>query len=224
MQHSGFCHPTRNIESRPFLAVCHCLLNIFAATLHIWKLSPPSAAWWSVCHVAKGGNSWWFSEAALKYNRKHINCVRFSNVTCEMELNVECASTSTGGTFSPWLWQVLLNCLHFFCALKLKAAGLSHSFFLPFYMGHICGLQCYDDLGRICAVVTVKKKAVDNFPVEQSSWKVDIHSSSQETPSLSGKLTFISELKLPATEGHCDMVYCLISFNARLSVIQMLLL
>ena len=73
-------------------------------------------------------------------------------------------------------------------------------------------------------MLTVQKKAVDNFPVEQVSWKVDIHSSSQETPSFSGKLTFISELKLPSTEGDCDMVPCLFSFNARLSVIQMLLL
>ena len=73
-------------------------------------------------------------------------------------------------------------------------------------MGHIYELQCYDHLGRICAVLTVQKKAVDNFPVEQDSWKVDIHSSSQETPCLSGKLTFISKLKLPATEGHCDTV------------------
>ena len=48
-----FCHPVPNIESHPFLAVCHCLLNIFAATLHIWRLYPPSAASWSVCHVAK---------------------------------------------------------------------------------------------------------------------------------------------------------------------------
>jgi len=75
-------------------------------------------------------------------------------------------------------------------------------------MGHICGLECYDHLGRICAVLTVKEKAVDNFPVELRSWKADIHSSSQETLSFSGKLTFISELKLPAAEGHCEMVPC----------------
>jgi len=95
-------------------------------------------------------------------------------------------------------------------------------------MGHICGLQCYDHLGRTCAVLTVKEKAVDNFPVELGSWKTDIHSSSQETPSFSGKLTFISELKLPAAEGHFETVPCLLSlslsFNASLSVIQMLLL
>ena len=76
-------------------------------------------------------------------------------------------------------------------------------------MGHIYGLQCYDHLDRICGVLTVQKKAVDNFPVEQGSWNVDIHSSSEETPSFSGKLTLISELKLPATEGHCDTVPCL---------------
>jgi len=40
----------------------------------------------------------------------------------------------------------------------------------------------------MCAVLTVQKKAVDNIPVERDSWKADIHSSSQETPSFSGKL------------------------------------
>ena len=39
------------------------------------------------------------------------------------------------------------------------------------------------------------KNAVDNFPVEQGSWKADIRSSSQEIPSFNGKWTFISELK-----------------------------
>ena len=45
------------------------------------------------------------------------------------------------------------------------------SYYLPCYMGHICGicgLQCYDHLGRICAVLKVKKN-VDNFPVDQGS-------------------------------------------------------
>ena len=57
-----FCHPTPNIESYPFLAICHYLLIIFAAILQFWRLSPPSAAWWtavSFCQV--GDNSWWFS-------------------------------------------------------------------------------------------------------------------------------------------------------------------
>jgi len=113
-----FCYPTPNIESHPFLAVCHYLLIIFASTLHIWRLSPPSAARWSAVSCYQGGdNCWWFSEAALKFNREFRNCVRFSNATCEMELNVECDSTSTGGTFSPWPWQVLLYCPHFFCTL-----------------------------------------------------------------------------------------------------------
>ena len=37
-----FCHPAANIESHSFLAVCHCLLNIFAATLQI-----------SICSIMK---------------------------------------------------------------------------------------------------------------------------------------------------------------------------
>jgi len=38
------------LEDYPLLAVCNCLFNIFAATLHIWRLSPPST-------VLEGGDS-----------------------------------------------------------------------------------------------------------------------------------------------------------------------
>jgi len=167
-----FCHPTPNIECHPFLAVCHYLLIIFAATLHIWKLSPPSSGWFS---------------------RKMIICFRFSNVTFEMELkcgmwlNINWGNlqplTMTGSSelpvffFVPWSWRLQV------CRRV--------SYGLPCYMGHICGLQCYDQLGRLCAVRTVQKKTVDHFVVEQSSWKVTFRSSSQEVPSFNGKWTFL---------------------------------
>jgi len=31
------------LEKHPLLALCNCLFNIFTATLHIWRSSPPSA-------------------------------------------------------------------------------------------------------------------------------------------------------------------------------------
>jgi hypothetical protein len=34
---------TSKLEDHPFSAVCDCLFNIFAATLQIWRPSPPSA-------------------------------------------------------------------------------------------------------------------------------------------------------------------------------------
>jgi hypothetical protein len=37
--------PMPKLKDHPLLAVCNCLLNIFAVTLHIWKASPPSTAW-----------------------------------------------------------------------------------------------------------------------------------------------------------------------------------
>jgi hypothetical protein len=37
--------PTSNLEDHPLSAVCDCVLNIFRATLHIWRLSHPSLAW-----------------------------------------------------------------------------------------------------------------------------------------------------------------------------------
>jgi len=74
-------------------------------------------------------------------------------------------------------------------------------------MGHICGIcwmQCYD-LDRICAVLTVKKKkGLDNFPVEQGTWKVNIHPSSQTFPVL--MVNEHMNWKLPSTEGNWDTV------------------
>jgi len=200
-----FCHPTLNIEIHPFLAVCHYLLIIFASTLHIWRLSPTSAAWWSAVLCCQGGdNCWWFVEAALKFSRKMGICFRSSNVTCEMALNVKCDSTSSGGTFNPRLWQVLLCCLHFFVPWSWRLQVCPRvSYSLPCYMGHICGLQCYH-FRRVCAVLTVQKKAVDNFVVAQGSWKADIRSSSQEVPSFNGKWTFLPELK---NACHCGPLW-----------------
>jgi hypothetical protein len=37
--------PTPKLEDHPLSAVRVCLFNIFAATLHTWRASPPSATW-----------------------------------------------------------------------------------------------------------------------------------------------------------------------------------
>jgi hypothetical protein len=37
--------PTPKLEGHPLSAVRDCLFNIFAATLHTWRVSPPSATW-----------------------------------------------------------------------------------------------------------------------------------------------------------------------------------
>jgi hypothetical protein len=37
--------PTPKLEDHPLSAVRDCLFSIFAATLHIWRPSPPSATW-----------------------------------------------------------------------------------------------------------------------------------------------------------------------------------
>jgi hypothetical protein len=38
-------HPTPMMEDHPLSAVRDCLFNIFAASLHTWRASPPSATW-----------------------------------------------------------------------------------------------------------------------------------------------------------------------------------
>jgi hypothetical protein len=35
--------PTPKLENSPLSAVCDCLFNTFAATLHSWRASPPAA-------------------------------------------------------------------------------------------------------------------------------------------------------------------------------------
>jgi hypothetical protein len=46
--------PTPNLKNNPLSAARDCLLNMFVATLHIWRPSPPSATrgrampWWQV--------------------------------------------------------------------------------------------------------------------------------------------------------------------------------
>jgi hypothetical protein len=37
-------HPTLKLEDHHFSSICGCLFFIFTTTLHIWRLSPPSAA------------------------------------------------------------------------------------------------------------------------------------------------------------------------------------
>jgi hypothetical protein len=50
--------PSPKLEGHPLSAVRDCLFNIFAATLHIWRPSPPSATWgrvmpwWQAIHLS----------------------------------------------------------------------------------------------------------------------------------------------------------------------------
>jgi hypothetical protein len=54
--------PTPKLEDHPLSAVRDCLLNIFAATLHIWRPFPPSATWgrampwWQATHLLSKHN------------------------------------------------------------------------------------------------------------------------------------------------------------------------
>jgi hypothetical protein len=54
-------HPTPMLDDHPLCAVHDCMFNIIAATLHFWRLSPPSAIcghamlWWKwpTCHMLR---------------------------------------------------------------------------------------------------------------------------------------------------------------------------
>ena len=153
MQNSGFLSSNTKYWESPLFGCLPLLINYICSYL---QLQPNDV----LCHVAKGviildgfQKLHWNSIGNLR------NCVRFSIVTCEMELNVECDSTSTGGTFSPWLRQVLLNCLHFFCTLNLKAPGLSQSFLLPTLLHGAClwTVVLWPSWQNLCCAYSSKK-------------------------------------------------------------------
>jgi len=125
-----------------------------------------------------------------------------------MELNVECDSKWTTGNLQSL--TVTGSEVFPFCIVPLSYRFVPELVTIYHVMwGHISGLQCYDNLGSICAVLTVQKKAVDNFAAEHDSWKFDIHSFSHEIPSFNGMLTFISELKKAC---HCaTLSQCILS-------------
>jgi hypothetical protein len=51
--------PTPKLEDHSSSAVRDCSFNIFAATLHIWRPSPPSATWGSAMPWWKGTHLTW---------------------------------------------------------------------------------------------------------------------------------------------------------------------
>jgi hypothetical protein len=122
-----FCHPTPNIEINLVLAVRHCLLIIFTATLHIWTLSPPSATWCTVSccqgviildgfqklHQNSVGNL----ETMLGFLMLHVRWSIMWNVTQH-----QLGEPSTRDC-DRFFWTACF----FFCALKSKPAGLSQS-------------------------------------------------------------------------------------------------
>jgi hypothetical protein len=117
------------------------------------------------------------------------------------------------GTFSPWLllltwrWQVLLNCLHFFVPWRLQVCPRV-SYCLLCYMGTPWGLQCYDHLGWICAVLTVHKRQYIIAHCSRVLEKVTFAHLVKKFPALMENKHSFLDWKVPATEGYCDTVNC----------------
>lgn len=52
-------HPSPQLEDHPFSSDCNCLLNIFAATLHVWRTSSSTSwgctiVWRQGTHLTRG--------------------------------------------------------------------------------------------------------------------------------------------------------------------------
>jgi hypothetical protein len=59
--------PIRKLEDHPLTAVRDCLYNIFAATLHIWRPSPPTATWGLTMPWWQGSHLTWVFWTAVKW-------------------------------------------------------------------------------------------------------------------------------------------------------------
>jgi hypothetical protein len=64
---------TPKLENNPLSAVCDCLFNIFADTLHIWSPFPPSATWGRAMSRWQGTHLTW----KLRYTYSIIKCTNW---------------------------------------------------------------------------------------------------------------------------------------------------
>jgi hypothetical protein len=64
--------PNPQLEDHPSWAVCDFLFNIFAATLHIWRPSPPSTAWGRTMPWWQGTHLTWLSPYYI-HNKQILN-------------------------------------------------------------------------------------------------------------------------------------------------------
>jgi hypothetical protein len=72
-------HATPKLEDHPLSAVHDCLSNIFVATLHIWRLSPPSTTWGCTTPWWQGTHLTWLQIylADTNVDAKHVSCALF---------------------------------------------------------------------------------------------------------------------------------------------------
>jgi hypothetical protein len=71
--------PRPTLEDHPLLAVRDCLFNIFAATLHIWRPSPPSATWGRAMPWWQGTHLTWIMESKLEnYCRREMQQIHMA--------------------------------------------------------------------------------------------------------------------------------------------------
>jgi hypothetical protein len=78
--------PTPKLVDHPLSVVRDCLFNIFAATLHIWRLSPPSATWGHTMPLWQGTNLTWL----YNYNSWNMeNVVKKQYLSpCHMQVKI----------------------------------------------------------------------------------------------------------------------------------------
>jgi hypothetical protein len=110
--------PNPQLEDHPVSAVRDCLFNILAATLHIWRPSPPSSNWGRAM-------SWWQGTHLTKYysEKNYVICKMFYNFIVIYWLAIKQGEAihvepSTDASWQLY-WQLQLGCRQFGLSLCL---------------------------------------------------------------------------------------------------------
>jgi hypothetical protein len=98
--------PTPKLEGHPLSAVRDCLFSIFAASLHIWRPSPPSATW--------GRAMPWWQEIRLTWISRRMDD-KITGLNLSLESQARYKSWSVTPSLDDQLVGVLSYCCQFGC-------------------------------------------------------------------------------------------------------------
>jgi hypothetical protein len=103
--------PTSKLENHSLLAVHDCLFSIFAATLHSWRVSPPSATWGRAMPWWQGTHLTWIFCIHIWKILKFIYCSSKTTLQpLNIMLSVHCMNSEYNWQRNETKWVVWLFC------------------------------------------------------------------------------------------------------------------
>jgi hypothetical protein len=116
--------PTPKLDDHPLSAVRDCLFNIFAANLHNWRPSPPSATWgrampwWPGTHL-----TWAVEQHWAKSNARNLKLPCFQRLAHDEGQFIIVIAVQTGVDCAKTRMADKRYCLHPFCGSAEYARG-----------------------------------------------------------------------------------------------------